>query len=739
MQGRVVAVEEKLFGSELAVATTGGETTIFVEDALDFEEDGGQAQVYVDNVSGEIIQYSSADPDTGALVLTAPIVGAFPAETELVLYPRVIERVAHVMFSDDAGAAEAVEARVPHWLYDRMEVGIRDEGTTDGETVNVEYEGDELVITDMTGQEPLVDGRYLEPGTVSGEAITDGLPPTTSPAIDAVRGGPGYFALEWTALSNADPVEYAVHVSPSSGFTPSASTLYGMSQGTVFFVKAQADGSAFAYGTTYYFRLVASDDDGEAAAGTENSGQMVKVNSPDISANAITAVHVLAANITAEHLEAVLVLGNTIIAGQEAGGRVEIGDGTGMMEGMFGIHAVAADGATITFMIDAESGDIYLRGRMDFGLGSRLLSEDIIEILEQPAGFQVPALAQSPAMGKGNSSTASASWIAPTTKGNLLLLGLHIFDSDGTVPTPTTPSGWTLVAQVAQGPGSGDQRILLYKITNAASRSGSQAVTLNDTCDFTMVLLEYSGSGVEDVAAATAAGTGSPASTGTTGTTTQAQELWIAFLGTKTATDGLPLLVNPTNGFAQVASVSDGLTPTTHAIRQTTFDKKVTATGTAGMAADDSFEVGYVGIVATFKAKTAVVDTPDTGRVRLYAKVDGAGVARLHAMHEDGVEGAVVVGKADEAWRLEIVIVSVNLLSTAAHTAASINVSIPSLAVGDLVCFLGRAGTGGRAFIITPTNPVTTAGQVTLETFNADSGVQDPAAVNYAFLVVHRS
>lgn len=133
-------------------------------------------------------------------------------------------------------------------------------------------------------------------------SLSDGSAPASSPTPTV---NPLYQALEikWTAVTNNDPVTYEVHVSTSSGFTPSAGTKAGEVSGTSFIVKTlPGTSTALAYGTTYYVRLIAKDRDGSAAVGTQASGVPSQVDNGDIAANAVRANHIQAGTITTSHI-----------------------------------------------------------------------------------------------------------------------------------------------------------------------------------------------------------------------------------------------------------------------------------------------------------------------------------------------------------------------------------------------------------------------------------------------------
>ena len=109
---------------------------------------------------------------------------------------------------------------------------------------------------------------------------SDGLSPSSSPAV-TVTPMIGALYASWPGIANADPVTYEVHVSTSSGFTPSGATLQQLATGTAASIRTTAAGVALAAATTYYVRIVAKDDDGSAAAGAQGSGQVITIAASD--------------------------------------------------------------------------------------------------------------------------------------------------------------------------------------------------------------------------------------------------------------------------------------------------------------------------------------------------------------------------------------------------------------------------------------------------------------------------
>lgn len=167
-------------------------------------------------------------------------------------------------------------------LSDAVDEDAPSEGTFDSEELSATYV--ESTDTPITGV-----WDSSEVPAVS----TDGSAPSSSPT-PSVSGGPGYLAVSWEGVANADPVTYEVHVGTSTGFTPDATTLAGETPGTVMFVRTNPAGGDFAYDTDYFVVLIAKDDDGSAAAGAEVNAQLDRVGTNDIAANAIVAAKLAA-------------------------------------------------------------------------------------------------------------------------------------------------------------------------------------------------------------------------------------------------------------------------------------------------------------------------------------------------------------------------------------------------------------------------------------------------------------
>lgn len=167
---------------------------------------------------------------------------------------------------------------------------------------------------------------------------TDGNAPSTSPDPEAFSGIESII-LRWTPIANADRVTYKIHGSTTLGFTADPTTLIDTTADGQFTIKtmpgdppadpADPDPRKLEYGTTYYFRIVASDDDGDAPQSLQAVGAIFQATGINIAADAITAANIVAGTLTGELFAATVLLAGTIKTG-EAGQRVEIGTAVGI-------------------------------------------------------------------------------------------------------------------------------------------------------------------------------------------------------------------------------------------------------------------------------------------------------------------------------------------------------------------------------------------------------------------------
>lgn len=208
-----------------------------------------------------------------------------------------------------------------------------------------------LEVRDSEGTVRAVIG--MQPDGTVGLVAHDGPAPgaPTPPTVTATIGGlrivwDGTLADGSTLPADFDHV--AVHVSTTSGFTPSAATHVGT------ITKAGDGGMLPVLPLPYephYIRLTAVNTSGAAGeASTEVEATPIRVDGPDLEAGSVTAGTIAAGAVTAEKLEAVLQLVTRLVAGDPAGARVELNeDGLRVYngEGELTIRFDSADGSGV--------------------------------------------------------------------------------------------------------------------------------------------------------------------------------------------------------------------------------------------------------------------------------------------------------------------------------------------------------------------------------------------------------
>lgn len=743
IQCRVVTIVDRLPGSTLAVDAGAGAGALTLDDLYDFSEDGGTATIG-DGVNSEPVTYTAIDDDTGILTLSGVTTNAFGAGDTFVQASAGIEKSAYLI-RDDVDD-EQVVARVPHRWYDVLPEGIRDPG--EGEAVTARFDGVDWLIEDILGQTPSVDGSAIDPGSLPPPTLTDGNPPASSPT-PVVSGGIGTIFVTWTAIGNADPVTYEVHVSTTTGFTPGPTTKAATTGGTLIALHALPDATPLDYATTYYVKLVAVDADGSAAAGAQGSGSPVQVNTPDIAVGAIIADRIAANAVTAEKLEAVIALVSTLIAGTPDAARTEVGVNQDDVSDI-GIRAYDSLGVP-TLRVDGQDGSVYLRGRLDFGQGSRLLANDIVELHKQEVtGVDVPSRVQrgnAAASGLGSDiGSIDVMWSAGTTEGSTLIAVVAQNNSGGGGnPATPTMSGWTQVQTQLRG-GGPIMRQTIFKVEAAAARSGSEHVNLgggsSNTRYAAVQIFEYSGTGVADVVVAATTGTDASVEFGSTGTLAQAGELALAFVSIQ---ENCTIDTAFTDGFAFVgaayANITTGSPPhLEHRAGCAVAEQMVTSTSSLTSSATTDQPQAWVASIVTFKAKTAGTDPPgDADILRIYPADDSGGPV-LHVQDSDGDANTLAMAPAGVGWRMHIVSATINVPSTNAHSAGSIGTqAISGLLVGDLCVWIGSDVSGAGAQFNYFTDPICTVdGQIIFRWFNADTATIDPGSgVVHYFLVVN--
>jgi microcystin-dependent protein len=469
-------------------------------------------------------------------------------------------------------------------------------------------------------------GVVVAAPVTTGTTTSDGAPPGSSPT-PTVNGGLGYLAVKWTPVANNDLVTYEVHLSTGgSGFAPGAGTKVGETPGASFFIRKDAAGVDLSYATDYWVKLIAKDRDSAAAAGSAGGPeQLDPAGTADILVGAIVA----------GHFEAIMALTSSLIAGSPTAERVEVGygtDGAGAFDGFIGLRCFLSDGTTQSFYVDAQTGNVYVKGRLDFGDGSRL-DDDMFDMFKQvTTGFSNAAILQSATHSPAGVSSVSLNTLpSPSTPGNAIIYVATMIDKDGTAPTPSTPAGFTLMTSETAQSTWGAVSFILYvwAKNDVTAPTTSASFNWNDSGYHCSMLLEVNGlvdvvggSGKDKTITNEGGPTGA-ASSGTTATLSQAEEFALGFLACEFQDpDG-----TPTGGFTRHKKIS--VNDSGHVLGLGTYYQQVAAT-TALTLTDDVAGAGdpgyWIGAMVTFKRNASPADPPKpvADTVRHYVKtVDG--------------------------------------------------------------------------------------------------------------------
>lgn len=339
--GRVSAVTAEPLGDELAEAATAGASFVTVDDAADFNEDGGFVLI-----AEQVLEYETVDDETGVLTFADSVVLDADADAgdRVDLWdPEAgsvsMEWVAYVVVEGSALAEDTVEAVIEHALIPFLPEGIRQ---TQGEGVTLSWIGDELFVTNILGKTPLFDAGLLDPNTSlpDGMGAQEPVEPDHSPTPTTV-GGLRQVFVKYDAVDNASLVTYEVHVTETSGAsapTPGDSaTLLKVDPATMVVASALPDGTPFVYDwdddtneatpdvpKNYYFSVIARSGDLTAAPSPWVVGRMDRAASADL----------VAGSVTTELLNSVLAILGTL---QIGGGLIELSPPTSADDGDGGL------------------------------------------------------------------------------------------------------------------------------------------------------------------------------------------------------------------------------------------------------------------------------------------------------------------------------------------------------------------------------------------------------------------
>lgn len=178
--GRVLGVAKRRQGCAVSSTVTGDNTTTLIpvdSFVVDLDEDGGQ---FKHQPTGDVYDYASCDKDLETLTLTAglPVGKTLTAGDALYVEPAANDFYADLAIDDVA--EDSVSARVPQGLRTILEEGVRQRKK--GPLVRAEPGDEEWEITELVGEEPIIQDTAIEQGG------TPFLRPDGLPRLRLVKG-----------------------------------------------------------------------------------------------------------------------------------------------------------------------------------------------------------------------------------------------------------------------------------------------------------------------------------------------------------------------------------------------------------------------------------------------------------------------------------------------------------------------------------------------------------------------
>lgn len=154
--GRIVDVIEEQRGTTMRTAAGIGVTTLEVDDpSSDFDEDGGELEI-----GGDVYTFISVDDDARTIELASGLVAAVDDGDRVRVFPEIPVRYAICTIDDALEESDAVYARLPLFLHDRITTGKQTKRMWAG----LEQRQDEWWVTDLLGQTPTFDPELVPGG-----------------------------------------------------------------------------------------------------------------------------------------------------------------------------------------------------------------------------------------------------------------------------------------------------------------------------------------------------------------------------------------------------------------------------------------------------------------------------------------------------------------------------------------------------------------------------------------------
>lgn len=339
--GTVANISQVQLGDELTADAAVGALVLVVDDVSAFSEAGGTLRL-----GTEVLAYVSVNDDASSISLAAATTQAHLAGERVDLWDAslsgpAVEWRALVQPPGDLDPSDAIDATVSHSLIPLLAEGIRDPGA--GESVVLEQQGSEWVVTDIRGRTPKLDGSLIAPATIPQAALSftfrSGTTATIAPNAPAAPavGDVWYDTANGNRMNTWDGSAWGVKVWGANALDP------------------KAVGAKTSIGTTP--PIAPNDGDLWLAVDANGGAQMQRYsaasatwvgltwNTDSIAANAITAGLINVGSLNGIDITSATVRSGTIT-----------GSMTGTMQGsVIGSKISGSD-----FVIDSDNGRILV-------------------------------------------------------------------------------------------------------------------------------------------------------------------------------------------------------------------------------------------------------------------------------------------------------------------------------------------------------------------------------------------
>jgi len=383
----VATVQARSFASAAAAIS---DTTITVQDGTVFAVDPLPGSVELPD--GSVVTYDSWDQTT--IELTDPLVVAIDEGDPIEVFPVRFIRFAGVNFAPDDEWSETVPCRIPHgsqW-FTRLEDQIYEDDDRPVVTVDLTTQP---FLVDIENEPALIDGSYIDPeSTIPPAALTDGIPPASSPTPVLEPFAVG--ALRWsvTPVANADPVRFRVYADTFDPPTVDAAHLVADTaswSGTFAAINGVAllPADPAVEPDPIFVACVEYDADGDASlSATSASATPRRAGVSEISADYVYAGAVEANQIQAGVIEAELSFIQLLLIGPY-----------GEWDGETGDLTIYADLAHTEPLVQLRQSGSVFRGRVeadDVSVLTVLIMQGTASHIAQNGGLTLDASIQDP-------------------------------------------------------------------------------------------------------------------------------------------------------------------------------------------------------------------------------------------------------------------------------------------------------------------------------------------------------